>query len=235
MLCFHLLAAVTLVTALATPIKEIHEFADMEIAIESLSDKSPIETASKEYVFMVNGKLIGISNFTMEKLHPEKKRSIGSKALVGASWIQFRVNDSGVLWSEWMPTTCPQTNYRLAPAVYPMPLTWYYSATWESGFNFNLALRKALEIGYSCTDEIRDSAEGKYLVPALGVGQLFRKQMLVWQDHQFRKCRKTNQGIACETWSADVRGNLPVKNAQSFGWRVGRKNMDWNHCRGKMW
>ena len=212
MLCFYLIAAVTLMTTLASSLEDVHEFADMEIAIESLSEKSSVETASKEYVFMVNGELIGISNFTMETVYPEKKRSIASKVSVGASWIEFRVNNSGVLWGEWMPTTCPQINLRLVPAVYPMPLTWYYSATWESGFSFHLALRKALEIGYSCTDE-----------------------MLVWQDHQYRKCKKTNKGIACASWSANVRGNLPIKNAQSFGWRVGRGNVDWNHCRGKMW
>ncbi|KAM9899904.1 hypothetical protein OXX79_005448 [Metschnikowia pulcherrima] len=235
MLCFYLIAAVTLATTLASSLEDIHEFPDMEIAIESLSEKSSVETASKEYVFMVNGELIGISNFTMETVYPEKKRSFASKVSVGASWIEFRVNNSGVSWGEWMPTTCPQINFRLVPAVYPMPSTWYYSATWDSGFSFNLALRKAMEMGFSCADEIRDSTTGKYLVPALGVGQLFRKQMLVWQDHQYRKCKKTNKGIACASWSANVRGNLPIKNAQSFGWRVGRGNVDWNHCRGKMW
>lgn len=209
-------------------------FTDMVTAIHEVVDIATF-SGSQEYLFLVDGDIISISNFTMHDTSSLSKRWNTSEFPSGASWIRSRIVDQGTTWGPWRSTSCPQENKAKTPKLFVMNITWEYSATWDAGFKFNLAKYKALKDGYEICEDIRDSGEGHYMVPARSFGQLFRRQFVLWQDQQQQRCAIDSSmpdGIKCGDWGEIIRGSLPIKNAQGFGWRVGARNMAFHKCRG---
>ncbi|GEQ68800.1 hypothetical protein JCM33374_g2469 [Metschnikowia sp. JCM 33374] len=224
-------------------LQDLPRFSTMDLAIDSLTEMATMGTRTMvpevtDHLVLVDGEVVFISNFTMN--HPKvlnfmrHKRWSSAESALGASWTRYRVTAQGTTWAKWSPTGCPQENKSKFPVKFELLSRWWYGATWEKGFHFGFGVKKALDLGYKVALEIRKAGTGIHTVPAKSFGQLFRQQLVVWQDQQYQKCTREaygSAGIKCEDWSKDIRGVLPVEDAQGFGWRVGRKNMVFSGCK----
>lgn len=215
-------------------IENLPIFTDMVTAVHQLVDLATL-SGSQDYLFLIDGEIVSISNFTLHDTSSLSKRWNTSNFPAGATWIRSRIFDQGTTWAPWVSASCPQENMADMPKLFRMNISWEYSATWDAGFKFILARHKALKDGYEICEDVRDSGEGHYMVPARDFGQLFRRQLVLWQGQQQQRCtidKTMPDGIKCGEWGEIIRGIFPIKNAQRFGWRVGIGNMTFQRCLG---
>ena len=212
------------------------KYDNMTSAIDSITDMVGADPSATLYTIQVDDQIIGISNFTVEYPANITKRWDASNAPLGASWTQHQTAQQGTWWSTWYPASCVHQNgYGGEPVLVQLTQSTSYSATWSAGFSVNYGTEASLSIGYSTTETNTVSESETYTVPAYSYGQVWQQQLMVWQDQQHQHCHKYNygkHGIKCGAWSAYVRGNLPVKNGQSFGWSTGYDKMDFSSCGG---
>lgn len=205
-------------------------------AIDKISDTVISGASGDAFIVSVDGQLTGISNFTIDQPSNITKRWNGGNAPLGASWTQHQVAQHGTWWSPWYPASCVHQNGRSSePMVVTFEQSTSYSASWNAGFDVNYGKSYSLSIGFTVTETNLVTNTVTDTVPPYSYGQMWQQQLMVWQDQQLQHCHKYNygkHGIKCGAWGPYIRGNLPVKNGESFGWSTGWDKMDFSSCGG---
>ena len=210
--------------------------ADLSKGIDLITSMEDSGNVYDTYMLVLDDKVYGISNFSLDSNLTLKKRWDGGNAPLGASWTQHQVAQQGHWWSDWYPASCVHQNEKgSTPINIELTQSMSYSASWNAGFDIGFGEKASLSIGYTTTRTNSKSEVRKYTVPAYDYGQVWQQQQMIWQDQQHQHCHKYNygsHGIKCGAWSEYIRGNIPVKNGHSFGWSTGKQNMNFNSCGG---
>ncbi|KAF8004061.1 hypothetical protein HF325_001509 [Metschnikowia pulcherrima] len=205
-------------------------------AIDSITAMVIEDPATTQFTVLIEDQIFGISNFTIEYPANVTKRWDSSNAPLGASWTQYQTAQQGTWWSPWYPASCVHQNgYGDAPIEVTVTQSTSYSASWSEGVSLSYGTEASANIGLTTIKTNSVSEQETYTVPAHDYGQVWQQQLMIWQDQQHQHCHKYNYSkndIKCGAWSEYVRGNLPVKNGQSFGWSTGYDRMDFGSCGG---
>lgn len=183
---------------------------------------------------------IFITNFTLENDLDNttlSKRWNSHNAPLGASWTQHQVARQGQWWGPWYPKSCAIGNSKSErDSTWRVKTESSYSQTISAGFDMGAANSASMgTFGVSVTKTNSQSHEHEYIIPAGGWGQVWTRQLMIWQDQQHQKCHKYNygsKGIHCGAWSEYIHGDVPAKNNAVFTWSTGYENMDFNSCGG---
>ncbi|GEQ68794.1 hypothetical protein JCM33374_g2463 [Metschnikowia sp. JCM 33374] len=173
-----------------------------------------------ENAFIVGKDMVGISNL-------RKVQGV-------AYWTQHKVTKQETVWGDWGPSSCMLSNeFSAVPITLTMSENSSGNGTWKSGFNADFGQTAASHLGYMVFGINPNSGVRTYTVPAYSFGQVWKRQMVIQQDQQYRECEKTmvdGSAFTCGEWSKEVHGEMPVANGVSYGWRTVWNKLDPENC-----
>lgn len=156
------------------------------------------------------------------------------RIIPGISFTEHQVNMQGVYFTDWKPSSCPFYNDKSTSDVrHDFTTTLTNTRTWAPGFDINIASVFALKLGAEITKTNTLTRLDSYTIKAGAICQLWVRPLRLWQNQQYRQCKKTSltsNDKTCTSWSAIVQGNFLVQNKTIGNLRCGEDNVQKNNC-----
>ncbi|GEQ68795.1 hypothetical protein JCM33374_g2464 [Metschnikowia sp. JCM 33374] len=211
----------------------ILSFDDMDSAIDTLSKQ--VVGDSSNFVVLIGGDVMGISDFTIEGSSNVEKRWNEHNAPLGASWTKYNLLSQEIRWDNWKPATCVQKNPGNVSETVMLVQKAYATGRWDAGFDIESGIKAASDLRVSVTRKLEVSESQWYTIPANSTGQVFVRKGSVHQAQQSQRCHKRHYGsggIKCGQPSGPYNATLPIIGHQSWGWSTGADKMDYSSCGG---
>ncbi|KAM9936475.1 hypothetical protein OXX80_003973 [Metschnikowia pulcherrima] len=211
-------------------------FENMDSAIDAITEIVIADDSRKDFLIKIDDKISEIEDFELGFPEVSKRGWNRRTAPLAGKWTEYETINQGTWLAAWQPASCVHQNeHGSTPVTVSLTLSSKHGASFHQDFNKNYGTAASMSIGYETTEENSQSTIRVYTIPAHSYGQVWRQQLMVWQDQRRRKCTKHSyqkDGIKCGRWSEPMHGDLPVKNGMSFGWSTGKDKMDFSSCGG---
>lgn len=185
-----------------------------------------------------------ISNIKFEEQYISKRFSIGGiishfwpKAghyIPGISFTENQVNSQGTYFTAWEPSSCVFYNDKSTSDVrHDFTTTLTKTTTIIPGFDVNLAGVAALKIGAEITKTNTLTRLDSYTIKAGTDCQTWVRPLMLWQNQQFRQCKKTSltsDDKTCTSWGKVIQAIFLVQNKTIGNLRCGEANILKNQC-----
>lgn len=235
---FLLLSSVTAVLTESDPTQPgaMLTFETMDSAIDAITEIVIADDNRKNFLIKIDDKIVGIEEFDLEYPGISKRGWNRRTAPLAGSWKEYETINQGTWYEPWQPASCVHQNeHGSTPVTVSLSLSLKHGSRTHVDFNRQFGTGASMSIGHETTEENSQSSIRTYTIPPHSYGQVWRQQLMVWQDQRRRKCTKHSyqkDGIRCGQWSEPMHGDLPVKNGMSFGWSTGKDKMDFSSCGG---